>query len=283
MGDAHLAGRELVGQLGGGIHLVGRGVAGRVAQALERQQHGAQLRVAVRAHVADQPAAEVLVFLGGRAQQGQGLGLGIGGRQVQLGLAEIGGHAVVLGLRDGVGTTLDLDDLAEFLIDLVDEVLALGLHEDLDARLPGVVAAAVAVVDADHGFQVVHQLVPGQELAQHRADGGRAAHAAAHAHLEAQLAGLVLEQLQAHVVPAQRGAVFLGTADGDLELARQEAELGVQRAPLAQDFGEGAGVGDLVDGDARQRVAVDVADAVAAGLDAVQADAGQQVHHVGGL
>src|SRR5256885_5595680 len=35
-------------------------------------------------------------------------------RQVQFGLAEIGGHAVVLGLRDGVGTTLDLDDLAEF-------------------------------------------------------------------------------------------------------------------------------------------------------------------------
>ena len=106
-----LAQAQGFGQRGGGIHLVCRGVAGRVAQALERQQHGAQLRVAVRAHVADQPAAEVLVFLGGGAQQGQGLGLGIGGRQVQLGLAEIGGHAVVLGLRDGVGATLDLDDL----------------------------------------------------------------------------------------------------------------------------------------------------------------------------
>jgi hypothetical protein len=29
--------------------------------------------------------------------------------------------------------------------------------------------------------------------------------------------------------------------DGDLELARQEGELGVQRAPLAQDFANGRG------------------------------------------
>ena len=37
-----------------------------------------------------------------------------------------------------------------------------------------------------------------------------------------------------------------GAADGDLELARQEGELGVQRAPLAQDLGIGARVDDLV-------------------------------------
>ena len=34
---------------------------------------------------------------------------------------------------------------------------------------------------------------------------------------------------------------------------------------------------------AGQRVAIDIADAVAAGLDAVQLHGGQQVHHVGGL
>ena len=92
-----------------------------------------------------------------------------------------------------------------------------------------------------------------------------------------------LQQVQADVVPAGRGAVFRGAGDGDLELARQEGELGVQRAPLAQDFAEGARVGDLVDGDAGALVAGDVADAVAAGLDAVHVDAGQQVHHVGAL
>ncbi len=60
--------------------------------------------------------------------------------------------------------------------------------------------------------------------------------------------------------------------DGDLELARQEGELGVQRGPLAQDFGVGAGSTDLIDGNPGQRVGGGVADAVAAGLDAVQVD-----------
>ncbi len=280
---AGLAAGVAVGEVGGRVHLVGRGVTGRVADALERQHHGAQQRVAVRQHVAREPAAEALVAFGGCAQQRQRLALGVRAAQVGHGVVEAGGHAVVLGLRDGVGPALHLDDLAEFLFHLVHVGLALGLHEDLDARLPEVVAAAVAVVDADHRLQVVHELVPGQELAHHRADDRRAAHAAAHAHLEAQLAGLVLHELQAHVVPAERGAVFAGAVERHLELARQEGELGVQRAPLAQDFGEGPRIGDLVGGDAGQRVAGDVADAVAAGLDAVHVHGGQQVHHVGAL
>jgi hypothetical protein len=53
-------------------------------------------------------------------------------------------------------------------------------------------------------------------------------------------------QLQADVVPEDGGAVFLGAADGDLELARQEGELGVQGAPLAQDLAVGPRVDDLV-------------------------------------
>ena len=89
--------------------------------------------------------------------------------------------------------------------------------------------------------------------------------------------------LQADVVPAGGGAVFGGAGDRDLELARQEGELGMQRAPLPHDLGEGARVGDLVDRDAGALVAGDVADAVAAGLDAVHVDRGQQVHHVGRL
>jgi hypothetical protein len=89
--------------------------------------------------------------------------------------------------------------------------------------------------------------------------------------------------MQAHVVPAGGGAVFGGAGDGDLELARQEGEFGVQRAPLAHDFREGARIGDFVDRDAGALVAGDVADAVAAGLDAVHVDRSQQVHHVGAL
>ena len=84
-------------------------------------------------------------------------------------------------------------------------------------------------------------------------------------------------------MPADRRPVFTRAADGDLELARQERELGVQRAPLAQDLAVRARVDLLVDGDAGERVGGDVADAVAAGLDAVHVDLGQQVHRVGGL
>ncbi|MNV38153.1 hypothetical protein D3C71_1296960 [compost metagenome] len=116
--------------------------------------------------------------------------------------------------------TVDLDDLAVFLFDVIDVLLAFGLDQDLDARLVLVVAAAVLVVHAHDGLDVIHDLVPGQELADHGANHRRAPHAPAHKHLEADLTSVVLEQVQAHVVPARCGAVVLGTADGDLELAR---------------------------------------------------------------
>ena len=90
-------------------------------------------------------------------------------------------------------------------------------------------------------------------------------------------------KLQADVVPAQRRAVFRGAVDGDLELARQEAELRVQRGPLADDFAERARIGDLVGRDARELLGRDVADGIAAGLDAVHAHAGEQLHHLGAL
>jgi hypothetical protein len=101
--------------------------------------------------------------------------------------------------------------------------------------------------------------------------------------LEADLAGLVLDHVQAHVMPARGGAVFAGAGDGDLELAWQKRELGVQRGPLAQDFCVGTGVDDLVGCDTGQRIGGGVADAVAAGLDAVQVHGCQQIHHIGGL
>jgi len=88
-------------------------------------------------------------------------------------------------------------------------------------------------------------------------------------------------QPQADVVPGGGSAVLAGTADGDLELARQEGEFRVQRSPLAQDLAIWPRVDLFVGCDAGQRVAGDIADAVAAGLDAVHIDLGQQVHHVG--
>jgi hypothetical protein len=88
-------------------------------------------------------------------------------------------------------------------------------------------------------------------------------------------------QVQPDVVPGDRGAVFFGAGDRDLEFAWQKRELGVQRAPLAQHLAVRPRVNDLVRRDACKRIGGDVADAIAAGLDAVHVDVGQDVHHVG--
>ena len=140
--------------------------------------------------------------------------------------------------------------LRELGLDRVDELLPFGLDQDLDPRLVDVVAPAVAVVDPDDRLDEDQDLLPRQEVADHGADDRRAAHAAADPHLEADLAGVVLHQQQADVVPGGRGAVLERAADRDLELARQEGELGMQRAPLAQDLAVGPRVDDLVGGDA---------------------------------
>ena len=59
------------------------------------------------------------------------------------------------------------------------------------------------------------------------------------------------------------GAILVGGDDRDLELARQVAEFGVEGAPLPQQFGPGARVGQFVGGGAGELVGTDVADAVA--------------------
>jgi hypothetical protein len=55
---------------------------------------------------------------------------------------------------------------------------------------------------------------------------------------ETQFAFVVLNQIQAHIVPANRRAVVRRAGDCDLELAGQKRKLRVQRAPLPQNFGK---------------------------------------------
>ena len=86
--------------------------------------------------------------------------------------------------------------------------------------------------------------------------------------------------MQAHIVPSGGSAVFGGASDGDFEFARQKRELRVQGAPLAHDFCIGAGVDDFIYRHTGAFIRGDVADAVAAGLNAVHVHAGQEVHHV---
>ena len=266
--------RKTLCQIGGLRQLNGRGVPRRVTGAFERQADGAQSGVGVQSHVALDPALKSWAL--GIAQRRSA-----GRRGFQRGGHKKRAHASQLGLRNGVGRAVDGNDVAVLGLDLVHKGLPFGLDQDLDAGFVDVVAAAKAVVGANNGFQVVEDLVPGQKIADHRADEGRAAHAAAHAHLKTQVARGVAQQAQAHVVPRRGGAVFGRTGDGHLEFARQKRELGVQGAPLAHDFCEWARVGHLVGCDTGQGIGGDVADAIARGLDAVHVDLGQEVHHVG--
>jgi len=75
--------------------------------------------------------------------------------------------------------------------------------------------------------------------------------------------------------------VLDGASDGDLEFAGQKCELRVQGAPLTQNFCIRTRVYHFVDGHTCQLIGGDVADAIAAGLNAVHVDGGQQVHHIG--
>ena len=157
------------------------------------------------------------------------------------------------------------------------------LHQDLDPRLVDVVATTVPVVDAEDRIEVVEQLRRRQELADHVTDHRRASLAAPHDDAEARAARLIAYRLHADVVDEDSGAVVRRSADGDLELARQEREFRIQRRPLADQLRPRTRIDDLVAGDAGERIARDVAHAIARRLDRVHLDLGelgQDLRHV---
>ena len=155
------------------------------------------------------------------------------------------------------------------------------MQQDLDARLVFVVAPAFEVVDAQDRLGIGEQVALRQEIADLTANKRGAAEPAADIDGEAELALPVAHDLQADVVGLDDGAVVRRAVDGDLELARQERELRVQRRPLPQYLGEGARIGELVGRHAGVMVGGDVADAVSRSLDRVHLDAGEFGEDVG--
>ena len=140
-----------------------------------------------------------------------------------------------------------LVERGEFVLDRLAQALEpLLVQQDFYARLVFVVAPALEIVDAQDRLAIAEQIALGQEFAHLLADERRAAEAAADIDGEAEFARRVAHHLQADVVRLDRGAVVRAAVDGDLELARQERELGMQRRPLPEDFGIGARIGDLV-------------------------------------
>ena len=126
-------------------------------------------------------------------------------------------------------------------------------------------------------------MLPGHELVDHAADDRGTAETTPHHELEADFTGLVAHGGQADVVDGDRGAVFHGAIDRDLELAGQGDELRVERAPLADDLGVRARIDDLVRGDTGEFVRRRVTDAIARRLDRVHLDRGQVGQDVRGL
>ena len=166
--------------------------------------------------------------------------------------------------------------LQPLLLDFLGELLdAEFVHQDLDARLVDVVAAAVLVVDAQDRLDIAQEIAAVHERLDRLGDERRAAEAAADQHLEPGLAFGVLVQAQADVVDLDRGAIMRGGGDRELELARQEGEFRMQRGVLPQQFGPDAGILDLAGRHAGPLVRGDVAGVVARGLHGVDADLGE--------
>ena len=155
------------------------------------------------------------------------------------------------------------------------------VHQDLDARLVDIVAPAELVVGAQDRLDVAQDVARVQERLDRLGEERRAAEAAADHDLEADLAGAVAVQSQRQIVDRQRRAIVARRADRDLELARQERKFRMQRHMLANELGPDARILDLVRRHAGPLVGGDVAHAIAAGLHAVHADAGEIGHGVG--
>ena len=144
--DADFAEGIFVGEIGDRIHLVGGGIAGRAADRLQRQRHDRIALHLVRGHRVLAPALE---------------------QRIVRGLLQLVRHVrqLLVG-RIGEARTDFLDHgiverqravahLLPLLLDLARELLdAEFVHQDLDARLVDVVAAAVLVVDAQDRLDI---------------------------------------------------------------------------------------------------------------------------------
>ena len=99
-------------------------------------------------------------------------------------------------------------------------------------------------------------------VADRLTDIGRASEPTAHEHLEAGLARLVQMHAQPDVVHGDRGTVVRRARHGDLELARQIREFGVQERVLPEQLAIHARIDELVLGASRVLIRRDVAHAV---------------------
>jgi len=97
------------------------------------------------------------------------------------------------------------------------------------------------------------------------------------------LAAAVPDKPHPDIMKTGRRPVLGTGGDGDLELAWQKGEFGMQRRPLADDFGPDPRILDFIMRRAGERVAGDIADTVPQCLDGVHVESRQPVENVGGI
>src|SRR4051812_15668483 len=185
---ANLTEGIFVGEIGERIHLLGGGIARRRADRLQRDRDDGISRVLVRGDRVLAPCLEIRIGRG-LAQfvriVRQLLVSGVGETR-----ADVLDHLVV-DLERGVA------DMLPLLLDLAREFFDAELvHQDLDARLVDVVAAAVLVIDPQDRLDVAEDVAAVDEVLDGLGDERRAAETAADQHLEAGFALLVLDQTQ---------------------------------------------------------------------------------------
>ena len=275
MADADFAEGIFVGEIGQRIHLLGGGIARRAADRLQRDRDDRVALHLVRKHRILAPGLERLIVRGLLQFVRHVRELLVG--RIAEARADVLDHLVVE-LQRTVAHRLPL------VLDLLGEFLDAELvHQNLDARLVDVVAAAVLVVDAHDRFDVTQEIAAGDERLDGLADERGAAEPAADQDLEAGLAFGVLVQAQAEIVNLDRGAIVRGRRDRELEFARQERKFRMQRGVLPQQFSPDAGILDLAGRDARPLVRGHVAGVIAGRLHGVNADLGEIGERVGEL
>ena len=253
--DADFAEGIFVGEIGDRVHLIGGGVARRAAYRLQRQRHDRIALHLVREHRVAAPGLEMRIMR-------RLLQLFRHVRQLVIGRigearADFLDHGVIERQRA-------VANLLPFLLDFRSELLdAEFMHQDLDAGLVDVVAAAVLVVDAQDRFDVTEEIMAVNERLDGLADEGGTAEPASDQNLESGLASFVLVKPQADIVHLDRRAIMVRRGDGEFELARQEGEFRMQSRVLPQQLGPDTGIFDLAGGHTGPLVRRDVARVVA--------------------
>ena len=287
--DAQFVEAVALGEIGHEVDLIGSRVAGDAADRLQADRKDGIARLLVRSSILFAPSLKPTAVRFERSREAGSWrrcldfarherGRGVVG--LERGRCEHRGDAVELGLGRIEPERLDRDEL---LLDLTAIfVRADFVEQDLDPRLVNIVAAAVAIVDAQARFEIAEQIVGGDEVADFVADHRGAAHAAADEDLPAEHT-VTLQQLNPDIVQPHRRTVFVRRDHRDLELARQVSEFGVEGTPLAQQFRPDARIGDFVRCGPGILVGRDVADAIPRCLDRMHLDLRQFGKDVGGL